>query len=144
MVPQGIVRLDRIPLTVNGKLDHAALPPPDIDATPAVPFVAPQGAHEERLCALWEEVLEVRPIGRRHNFFDLGGHSLLATRLVSRVRDELGVALPLRTLFEAPTVAALAALLPDQPPTDGAPSAIPKRRRQTHQVTFTEEGELID
>ena len=74
-------------------------------------FVAPRTPDEKLMAGLWAEILNVTRVGIHDNFFDLGGHSLLATKVISRVRKELGVDLPLRSLFEAPTVAGLAAML---------------------------------
>ncbi len=108
MVPSALVRLDALPLTANAKVDRKALPAPDaVQATPAESFVAPRTPAEEQLAALWTQVLRVQRVGIHDNFFELGGHSLLATQVISRLRAAFGVELPLRALFEAPTVAAL-------------------------------------
>jgi aspartate racemase len=115
MVPAAFVVLDRLPLTANGKVDRRALPAPDA-AAPARAFAGPRDELERRLARIWEENLSVGPVGLRDSFFDLGGHSLLAVRLFARLRNELGVTLPLATLFHAPTVEDLAALIRQRTP----------------------------
>ncbi|MBN8227307.1 non-ribosomal peptide synthase/polyketide synthase [Corallococcus macrosporus] len=109
MVPAAFVSLETLPLTSNGKVDRKALPAPDASLLRAShAYEAPVTPLEEKLAALWSEVLRVPTVGRTDNFFELGGHSLLATQLVARVRSALDVELPLRALFEAPTIASLA------------------------------------
>ncbi|HWH70674.1 MAG TPA: phosphopantetheine-binding protein, partial [Candidatus Sulfotelmatobacter sp.] len=101
-----LVELEQLPLTPNGKVDRRALPVPDLagDAEEE----PPRNALEELLVAIWREVLERQAVGIHQNFFHLGGHSLLATQVVSRIAKALQVELPVRVIFEAPTVARLA------------------------------------
>jgi amino acid adenylation domain-containing protein len=108
MVPSAFVFLDSLPLTPNGKVDRKALSVLDHDRPELEEsFVAPRTVLEETLVAIWAKVLKSGRIGVHENFFDLGGHSLLATQVASRIREALDVALPLRVLFEKPTVASL-------------------------------------
>ncbi len=106
MVPNAIVMLESMPLTGNGKIDRKALPAPEFQPESAE-FIAPSTPTQVAVAALWGQVLKLERVGMRSNFFDLGGHSLLATQIVSRVRSMFGVEMPLRRLFESPTVAGL-------------------------------------
>ncbi len=111
MIPNAFVMLDTLPLTPNGKVDRRLLPVPDTsDKSLEAGFVPPRTPTEEVLAGIWAEVLRVE-VGIHDNFFELGGHSLLATQVISRVRQTFNVELPLRTLFEAPTVADLGSSL---------------------------------
>ncbi|MCP4465441.1 MAG: amino acid adenylation domain-containing protein, partial [Halieaceae bacterium] len=118
MVPSAFVILEELPLAPNGKLDKKALPAPALMRDEREAYVEPRTKIEMQLVAIWSEVLGVERIGIHDDFFALGGHSLIATRVVARVRDLLGHALPLRALFNQPTVAGLASLLVANPLSD--------------------------
>ncbi|BAU12354.1 amino acid adenylation domain-containing protein [Leptolyngbya sp. NIES-3755] len=107
MLPAAFVLIDSVPLTVNGKVNQRALPVPHFNAIQE--YSAPATTSlETALIALWRQLLGRERIGIQDNFFELGGHSLLVTQLVSRIRDRYQVELPLRSVFEAPTIAELA------------------------------------
>jgi len=109
MVPVAFVEMERFPLSPNGKVDRKALPAPNYDrADLPTEFAAPGSATEEIVAGIWQEVLKIGAAGVQENFFELGGHSLLATQVVSRIRQSFSIDLPLRVLFEAPTIAGLA------------------------------------
>ncbi|MDT5296241.1 MAG: hypothetical protein QOJ76_3121, partial [Acidobacteriota bacterium] len=109
MVPSAFVMLESLPLTTNGKLDRRALPAPELGGASADDYVAPRTPVEEVLTGIWAEVLRVERIGVEDNFFEVGGHSLLATQLLSRIREAFAVEISLKSLFESPTVAGVAA-----------------------------------
>ncbi len=136
-VPAAVVLLPSLPLTPNGKLDEKALPEPVARTAGR----RPAGPVEDRLCGLFQEVLEAGPVGADDDFFELGGHSLLATRLVARIRTAFGTELGVGAVFDAPTPAALALLvhpgdtvpapsepLADLPDQDGLPLSAAQRR----------------
>jgi len=109
MVPSAFIFLDGLPLTPNGKVDRKGLPAPDRNRDELEQaYVAPRSPTEEILAGIWTEVLKIEQVGVHDNFFDLGGHSLLATQVISRVREAFQMDLPLRSIFEKPTVEELA------------------------------------
>jgi amino acid adenylation domain-containing protein len=124
MLPAVVVLLDALPLAPNGKLDRLALPAPD-RSRPGLEkaFVAPRDDLERQLASIWEEVLDVRPVGVTDNFFELGGHSLLAVRLFAVIEKRLGSKLPLTAVFQGATVEDLAGVLRRQA-TPGTQSAL--------------------
>jgi amino acid adenylation domain-containing protein len=112
MLPSVFVTLKSMPLTPNGKVDRRALPAPD-QATllPAGTFAAPKNEIEAQLVQIWENLLNVRPIGVKDNYFELGGHSLVAVRVMNRIEQVFGKNLPIATLLQAPTIEQLALIL---------------------------------
>jgi amino acid adenylation domain-containing protein len=133
MMPSAFVVLESLPLTANGKVNHRALKAFHDAIKTQLPenYIAPQTAVEQVLAKIFAEVLGLRRVGIYDNFFELGGHSLLATQLVSRVRDVLGVELPLRSVFEAPTIVQIskvAANLKESNPQSQAPVLVPLSR----------------
>ena len=108
MVPVAYVRLARMPLMANGKLDWKGLPAPERDAFAARGYEEPQGETERKLAAIWAEVLKVERVGRQDNFFELGGHSLLVLRVISRVRKAMNVEISLGDLFARPVLSGFA------------------------------------
>jgi thioester reductase-like protein len=123
MVPAVVVQLPSMPLTPNGKIDRKALPAPPAgeDEFPAT-FEAPATATEHTIAAIYQEVLRAGIVGRKDNFFELGGHSLLVMRVLLRIRDQLGVDVPVRTLFENPSVAGLASWVDSSVSPEAAPT----------------------
>jgi len=121
MVPSAFVMLEAFPLTPSRKVDRKALPASDQSRTEERSYVGPRTAVEKRLVDIWAEVLKLERVGIDENFFELGGHSLLATQVMSRVRDAFQLEIPLRTLFENPTLAGLAGQIAQlQPQNRGA------------------------
>jgi amino acid adenylation domain-containing protein len=121
MVPSSFVTLEKLPLTSNGKIDRRALPAPDERAYATPTSEAPVGPVETTIAEIWVQVLGIDRIGRHDNFFALGGHSLLAVRLLVAVNKSFGRQLPLRTIYDSPTVAGLASLLDSKTVTQLSP-----------------------
>ncbi|HEU4964585.1 MAG TPA: condensation domain-containing protein, partial [Bacilli bacterium] len=110
MVPRRFIQMDAMPTTVSGKIDRMQLPEPNDDRPELeADYLAPTSVVEVTVAGIWQEILGVLQVGTQDNFFELGGHSLDATRIISRVNKELGLTLPLKTLFETPTVSGIAA-----------------------------------
>ena len=95
----------------NGKVDRNALPRPEMESASAQGYVAPRSETENKVAAIWQEVLKQEKVGIHHDFFELGGHSLLAARVMSRINQMFGIHVPLRKLFEVTTIAGLADLI---------------------------------
>jgi amino acid adenylation domain-containing protein len=112
MVPSAFVMLDALPLTPNGKVDRRALPVPDqVRRDPEKDFVPPRDELEYQLTRIWEKILDTQPIGVNDDFFELGGNSLAAAQVFAKLEKNLGVKLPLATLFQAPTIEQLSNIL---------------------------------
>jgi acyl carrier protein len=114
MIPSAFVMMDHIPLTANGKIDRAALPAPDaasrsLSSPHTTPSSTLPSPIEAAVAEIWREVLRLDLIGIHDNFFELGGHSLLATQVIARIIHRLNIEVPVRALFEKPTVAGVAA-----------------------------------
>ena len=137
MVPGAFVLLDSIPLTANGKIDRKALPPPG-QARPELetPFIGPRTPVEKTLADIWAAVLKLERVGIHDNFFDLGGHSLLATQLISRLWLAFQLEIPLRLIFETPTIAAFAESIETMRWTSARlqPEEIRREERETGQI----------
>ncbi|SEU42919.1 Non-ribosomal peptide synthetase component F, partial [Myxococcus fulvus] len=140
MVPSAFVFLDALPLSPSGKVDRKALPAPDFVPVTRE-FVAPRTPTEQLLASLFASVLRVEQVGATDHFFELGGHSLLGTRLVAQLRSATGVTLPLRDLFEAPTVELLAKRLValSQGESDGAAKLAPVARTGVIPLSFAQQ-----
>jgi hypothetical protein len=111
MVPHAVVLMDKLPLTSNGKVDRQALPKPEDVAGKKRTNQPPTSSTEQMVAQIWSEVLKVTHLGVHDDFFQLGGHSLLATQVISRIREQFGVGIALRSLFETPILGSFAAVV---------------------------------
>ncbi|MEO7676803.1 MAG: phosphopantetheine-binding protein, partial [Verrucomicrobiota bacterium] len=128
MIPAHFVFLTEFPLTHNGKVDRSKLPAPEDSVPLSTAAVLPRSDTEEKLFAIWQDVLGQRNFGVRENFFELGGHSLLATQVASRINQNLKVELSLRKIFEFPTIELLALEIAKSPRSTGVDRPILSRR----------------
>ena len=138
MIPAAYVWLDELPVTPNGKVDRRALPPPQFRSD-AEGYVAPGSPAEQTLAGIWSEVLDATSPGLHDNFFYLGGHSLAAARVISRVRQAFGVDVPLRALFDHPTLSELAAHIETYAPAEAREPIRPRPRGGLCPLSFAQE-----
>ncbi|MCF3578480.1 amino acid adenylation domain-containing protein, partial [Planktothrix agardhii] len=140
MVPSAFVVLDAFPLTPNGKIDRRALPAPDLEGKGE--YIAPRNPIEKKLAQIWAEVLKLERVSIEDNFFELGGHSLLATQVISRCQEAFEIALPLRYLFESPTIAQLSAVILKELQTGSGlklPAIVPLNRQDDIPLSWAQE-----
>ena len=138
LVPNTFVILNSLPLTPSGKCDRRSLPVPETQAL-SERYIAPQSPTEEILAQIWAQVLKVERVGREDNFFELGGHSLLATQVMSRLRETFQVELPLRSLFTAPTIAALTLEIEQSQQVISAPSILTRTDNINLPLSFAQQ-----
>jgi acyl carrier protein len=137
MIPNVFVFLDSLPLTASGKVDRRALPAPDGSRSElAEAYTAPRNHTEELLAKIWAEVLNLEKVGIRDNFFNLGGHSLLATQVISRMRNAFSIEVPLRQMFDAPTLAEMATIITEN---QVKHASAPKLARMLREIDSIEE-----
>ena len=141
MVPSIFVTMDELPQTGSGKINRKALPVPDL-ARPELSdsFVAPRNDTERKLVEIWEDVLGVRPVGVNDNFFELGGHSLMAVQIGSRIGTELGISLPIRSLFEHTSVSSVARAIDEGTATDTGADEIVLEEEVSLEESITADG----
>jgi amino acid adenylation domain-containing protein len=144
MVPSAFVFLDSLPLTPNGKVDRKALPAPDLNRHEhEQAYVAPRSPTEEILAGIWAEIIKIERVGVGDNFFDLGGHSLLAMQVISRVREAFQTDLPLRTIFEKPTVEELTMVITEKLLERGGGQEMPGLLAEVESLSDEETNNLL-
>jgi amino acid adenylation domain-containing protein len=142
MIPQAFVILESLPITPNGKIDRRTLPAADLHSEIADKFVAPRNPIEEKLALIWTQVLRLEQVGIDDNFFAFGGHSLLATQVISRLQEAFKISLPLRYIFESPTVAQLSEVISSQLETSSGltvPAMTPVERDRDIPLSWAQE-----
>jgi acyl carrier protein len=144
MIPSAFVRLDAIPVTPNGKIYRSALPAPEKARLElGVPYVAPSNEIEQALSQIWAEVLSVDTVGIHDNFFDLGGHSLSASRVISRVIRTFQLELPLKFLFDSPTVAEMATVIAQYQAKAASQETLERMLREIDSMSEAEAEKLL-
>jgi hypothetical protein len=145
MLPAAYVAVEALPLTSSGKIDRDALPPPPTSASEqGAEYVAPRTDVEEVIASIWGGVLGLEKIGAHNNFFSVGGHSVAAAQVIYRIRDLFQVELPIRTLFEGPTVAELSAALIAREPKPGRTEKIASAYKRVKSMTPEEKQKLLE
>lgn len=144
MIPAAFIMLDALPLNANQKIDRGALPAPT-QRRPLLdqPYVAPRTAREMQLVRLWSEALAIEPVGIYDHFLDLGGNSLQAMQIIQRVLTVFQVNLPLTVLFEAPTIAAMAASLTQSQATHVNPAALEQLLTELEALSMQETARVV-
>jgi amino acid adenylation domain-containing protein len=141
MIPSAYIRMDEFPLTANNKIDRKALPEPEItNTTPAKEYVTPLTMTEQKLAAIWSSLLKLKKIGVHDNFFEIGGHSMIAVSLILKIEKELGIRLPLATLFERSTIQQLAEIIDRKSEPMGWRSLVPIRPEGSKKPIFLVHG----
>ncbi|MBD2567296.1 non-ribosomal peptide synthetase [Anabaena lutea] len=138
MIPSAFVVLESFSLTTNGKIDYRALPAPDFSANQSNYYIAPRTPREEIIANIWSQVLKVEKIGIDDNFFELGGHSLLATQVISRIRQSFNLEIPLRLLFEFPTIAQLSSQIGNNDSLP-VPQIEPRKQQENLPLSFAQQ-----
>jgi acyl carrier protein len=145
MLPSAFVTLDRLPLTPGGKLDRRALPQVDsARPEPGSPYVPPRTPVEEAVTDIWAEVLGLERAGVQDDFFALGGHSLLATKVISKIRYIFKVELPLKTIFDRPTVEALSQAIIANENRQGQTEKIARILKKMKSMSADERNRLLE
>lgn len=139
MIPSIFMMMDQLPLLPNGKVDKHNLPEPQESDIHNEVYVAPQSETEQALCEIWQQVLKLKQVGIDDNFFMLGGHSLLGTKVISLIREQLGMEVPLKALFESPTVAQLSAYIDSHCDSTALPDIVPADRSQPLLLSYAQQ-----